>query len=149
MSGANGDNLHCLIGQLGAAAETCRKAMEKLVDHYSSPDVPDDVKRSLKYICELQLGEVLQTVIFWHRELPNTQIKDLVGGVVHLAYYHTGFIDDPPILLDVCDSQTAAGEAIDAHKEQRDPEYEYEDAATWWTETRGIRTAHGKDEILT
>ena len=66
----------------------------------------------------------------------------LVGGTVHLAYYHTGFTDDPPTLLDVCDSAKAAGEAITVHKEQRDRGCEYEDAATWWTETRGIRTAN-------
>ena len=67
-----------------------------------------------------------------------------VGGPVHLAYYHTGFTDDPPVLLDVCESATAADEAINVHKEQRDRECEYEDAATWWTETRDIRTANAQ-----
>ena len=66
-----------------------------------------------------------------------------VGDHVHLAYYHTGFIDDPPVLLDVCDSVTAADEAIIEHQAQRDRDCEYRDKAKWWNETRGIRTANG------
>ena len=64
------------------------------------------------------------------------------NAFVHLAYYHTGFTDDAPILIDVCDSEPVALDAIAIHKEQRDRQCEYKDLAHWWTEKRTIRTAN-------
>ena len=73
-------------------------------------------------------------------------LPPLVDGSVFLAYYHTGFTEDPPELLDVCDSEASASAVIRTHKRNRDRGYEYEEngesAATWWTETRPIRTAN-------
>ena len=69
-------------------------------------------------------------------------MKSLVGSCVFLAYYHTGFTDDPPELLDVCDSDASASAVIEAHKRERDRDCEFEDKATWWTQARAVRTAN-------
>lgn len=61
---------------------------------------------------------------------------------VYLAYYHTGFRDDAPILIEVCNSEAVALDAIAIHKEQRDRQCEYKDLSHWWTEKRTIRTAN-------
>jgi len=63
----------------------------------------------------------------------------MTDSIVYLAYYHTGFTDDPPLLIDICDYPAIATKAIDTHKAQRDTQCEHEDAATWWTETRRLR----------
>jgi hypothetical protein len=58
---------------------------------------------------------------------------------VFLAYYHTGFTEDPPELLDVCDSEETANVVILSHQGNRNRDDEYK--PSWWTETRPIRTA--------
>ena len=79
---------------------------------------------------------------------PPIASSGLVGETVHLVYYHTGFTDDPPVLLGVCASTDVAASVIAEHKRDRDRAREYENDATWWTETRAIRTANDEREPL-
>jgi hypothetical protein len=72
----------------------------------------------------------------------DTNQQPVVGGPVSLAYYHSGFTDDPPILLDVCESEAVASTVIEAHKQNRDRASEYKDKATWWTTRHAIRTTN-------
>ena len=50
---------------------------------------------------------------------------------VHLAWYQTGFIDDSPHLLGACASDSIADAVIEAHKRNRDKDYEFRNAASW------------------
>ena len=69
-------------------------------------------------------------------------MKPLVGGFVFLAYYWTGFTDDPATMLDVCDSRRTANAVLREHKRTRDAELEYGHRANWWVRQHAIRTAN-------
>ena len=59
--------------------------------------------------------------------------------VVYLAYYHTGFIDDAPLLLAVCDSEKVATVFIEDHKKKRDEELECMEKARFWIKEVPLR----------
>jgi len=69
-------------------------------------------------------------------------LKAIVGGTVFLAWYHNGFTDDPPMLLEVCDTPATVLDAIREHQRGRDKTVEYKDKATWWREARMVRAAN-------
>ena len=69
-------------------------------------------------------------------------VGGMVGCSVFLAYYHTGFNDDYPELLDVCDSEASAAAVIETHKQTRARECEYKDQAMWWMKVRAVRNAN-------
>jgi hypothetical protein len=62
---------------------------------------------------------------------------------VFLAWYHTGYTDDAPRLLAVCDSDATAGIVIAEHQWARDEYLEYEGKARWWTKELAVRTIIG------
>ena len=72
----------------------------------------------------------------------NRTVQDLVGGFVFLAYYWTGFTDDPATMLDVCDSRRTANAVLREHKRTRNAELEYGHRANWWVKRQAIRTAN-------
>jgi len=59
---------------------------------------------------------------------------------VYQAYYHSGFTDDRPRLLDICATTEIAESVINAHKRDRDPELEYKNNAWWRVVPRTVRT---------
>jgi len=73
-------------------------------------------------------------------------LKAIVGGTVFLAWYHNGFTDDPPMLLEVCDTPATVLDAIREHQRGRDKTVEYKDKATWWREARMVRAANNTGE---
>ena len=72
---------------------------------------------------------------------PGQYRKRFSGGSVFIAYYHPGFHDEGPTVLDVCESEAVALVVIEEHKRGGDRDYENEGKASWWVEERGVRTA--------
>ncbi len=57
---------------------------------------------------------------------------------VFLAYYHTGFTDDAPVLLAACATKAAADAAIAEHKlTTRD--FAYDGGESWWVKSEPVR----------
>ena len=69
-----------------------------------------------------------------------------MSGTVFLAWYHTGFTDDPAMLLEVCDTPATVLDAIREHQHGRNKNVEYKNKATWWQEERQVRTANARHE---
>lgn len=65
---------------------------------------------------------------------------------VYLAYYHTGFTDDPPQILGAYKSAEDANAVLEVHKHNRDRGYEYKNRASWWTSFVGIYPARQEHE---
>lgn len=51
---------------------------------------------------------------------------------VWLAWYHNGFTDDYPVLLDICATKEIADSVVACHKKNRNKEYEYRDRRASW-----------------
>ena len=66
-----------IIAQLVLATESINEAMEKLTDLYPSKD--DFVKKTVKYVAEVLLGEASRITTFWADELVDEARRDIVG----------------------------------------------------------------------
>jgi hypothetical protein len=59
---------------------------------------------------------------------------------VFVVLYHNGFPDEHATIIDVCETERAAEQAIAEHKANRDKDDECElYGPRWWMETRSLR----------
>jgi hypothetical protein len=117
--------------------ETCPK--DKVVDVWSTRRgrVTQCSCLDGKNVVEDILGKTITDATHWKIDEPPG--KEEAPIRVYLAYYHTGFTDDPPVLLDVFSSRDAANDFVESHKRARDRQGEYEDKAEWWVDGHVVR----------
>ena len=86
-----------IIAQLVLATESINEAMEKLTNLYPSKD--DFVRKTVKYVAEVLLGEASRITTFWADELVDEARRDITGTELSksLEEYKADKTDDSSI----------------------------------------------------
>jgi hypothetical protein len=68
--------------------------------------------------------------------------QPIVGGVVFLAWHFSGWMDDAPTLVAVCDSEATALRVNDEHKVRMSKDEPFRKNARWWVGQTKIVTSN-------
>lgn len=59
---------------LEQGGKICNEVMTEMADLYSNPEIPEQYRIKIKYLCELKMAEIQSTCSFWAKELKGSRV---------------------------------------------------------------------------